>query len=222
MGVGWWQYQKAPNAYTKYLMKLVLNHDIWHSVRDSHAELMLKKLGFKNVINTACPTMWRLDEDHCSAIPSKKAENVVATLTDYKKDELNDFELIKLLSSCYKKVYIWPQGSGDVEYMNKLGVSKFANILPPKLESYDDLLKSEASLDFVGTRLHAGVRALQKKRRTIILGIDNRAFEKAKDFNIVVCARDQLGQLRSLINSEFVTKIDLPLNNIETWKKQFQ
>jgi polysaccharide pyruvyl transferase WcaK-like protein len=222
MGVGWWQYQNDANFYTRNLLKSVLHHDILHSVRDSYAEAMLKKAGFNNVINTSCATMWRLDEVHCAQIPIAKAENVVATLTDYNKDSKNDLALIKLLNKSYQKVYIWPQGSGDLAYIEQLGLSNLAEILPPKLEDYNQLLDSDTSLDSVGTRLHAGVRALQKKRRAIILGIDNRAFEKAKDFNIKVCARDQLDELKTLIQSDFSTEIKLPSENIARWKSQFK
>ena len=69
MGVGWWQYQKRPNLYTKFLMKTVLSKTLLHSVRDSYAESKLKELGIENVINTGCPTMWDLNKEHCSKIP---------------------------------------------------------------------------------------------------------------------------------------------------------
>lgn len=221
MGVGWWQYQYDPNAYTRYLLTSVLHRDILHSVRDSYSEAMLKKAGFNNVINTACATMWRLGEDHCSKIPQEQSVEVVSTLTDYNRDSKNDLAMVKLLNKLYKKVYIWPQGSADIEYIKELGVSAFATILPPKLDAYNDLLENSESIDFVGTRLHAGVRAIQKKRRSIILGIDNRAYEKAKDFNITVCPRDDLSTLKQLITSNFPTNIRLPLENIERWKAQF-
>jgi len=221
MGVGWWQYQKEANLYTRHLLKSVLNRSIIHSVRDSYTEAMLKKAGFNNVINTSCPTMWGLNEQHCSTIPKSKAKNVVTTLTDYNKDPKNDLAFIQLLANSYDNVYIWPQGSGDLNYIDSLEISKYANILPPKLESYNSLLETDESLDFVGTRLHAGVRALQKKRRSIIIGIDNRAFEKEKDFNINVCPRDQIDKLKSLIFSDVITDIKLPVENIALWKSQF-
>lgn len=222
MGVGWWQYQRNPNLYTRYLLKSILSKNVLHSVRDSYAESMLKKSGFSNVINTSCATMWGLDEEHCQHIPTYKAETVVTTLTDYNKDTKNDLALIELLRKSYRKVYIWPQGSGDIEYFNQLGLSKLVEILPPKLEAYNLILRNEESIDFIGTRLHAGVRAMQNRRRTIILGIDNRAFEKAKDFNIIVCPRDDLEGLKNLIYSDFRTVINLPLDNIARWKNQFK
>jgi polysaccharide pyruvyl transferase WcaK-like protein len=183
---------------------------------------MLRKAGFNNVINTSCATMWRLDEEHCLSIPKVKAEKVVATLTDYNKDPKNDLALIQLLNRSYIEVFIWPQGSGDIDYIESLGVKNMATVLPPKLEAYNAILEDEESIDFVGTRLHAGVRAMQKKRRTIILGIDNRAFEKAKDFNITVCPRDDIEKIELLINSNISTQINLPTENIKRWKAQFK
>lgn len=222
MGVGWWQYQKPANTYTSKLLNSVLNHEVLHSVRDSYSEIMLKKAGFNNVINTSCATMWCLNEAFCQAIPANKSEVVVATLTDYNKDPKNDFAFIKLLSKSYKTVYIWPQGFGDIEYINELDLFQFADVLPPKLDAFNAILENEESIDYVGTRLHAGVRAMQKKRRSIILGIDNRGFEKAKDFNITVCPRDDLTKLRQMIDSDFKTQINLPTENIICWKNQFK
>jgi polysaccharide pyruvyl transferase WcaK-like protein len=222
MGVGWWQYQAAANFYTRSLLKAVLHKDKLHSVRDSFTENMLRNAGIDNVINTACSTMWRLDEKHCAEIPKEKADNVVLTLTDYNKDEVNDLALVNLLRSCYSQVYVWPQGSGDLRYIDDLAIRDVVTVLPPRLESYNELLDSEMSLDFVGTRLHAGVRAMQKKRRSIVVGIDNRAFEKQKDFNIPMCARDRLDDLEQMINGGFSTEISLPVKNIELWKSQFK
>jgi len=78
------------------------------------------------------------------------------------------------------------------------------------------------SLDYVGTRLHAGIRALQKSRRTIIIGIDNRSLEKAKDFDITVVERKNLNGLKSRIKKPFTTRIKLPKKEIQRWKSQFQ
>jgi polysaccharide pyruvyl transferase WcaK-like protein len=222
MGVGWWQYQNKPSFYTKYLLKSVLNDKILHSVRDSYSEKMLKNIGINNVINTGCMTMWTLTEEHCKDISKSKAENVVFTLTDYNKDLLKDQELIDILNKNYKNIYFWPQGSGDLDYIKSLKNNKKVIILGGNLSSYDELLNDTAmSLDFVGTRLHAGIRALQKKRRVIILGIDNRAEEKSKDFNLKVLNRNNIDNLEDWICSEFSTNIRLNIENINKWKSQF-
>ena len=221
MGVGWWQYQSSPNSYTRFVLNRILHHEIAHSVRDSFTEKMLRSAGFANVLNTGCPTMWKLDREHCADIPQGKAENVVVTLTDYNKDPVGDLAFINLLRKLYKKVFVWPQGSGDLSYIRRLGVDEFCYVLAPNMNSYNNLLNDQNSLDYVGTRLHAGIRALQKKKRAIVLGVDNRAFEKSRDFNLRVCKRSETEEIRSAVERDFVTDIKLPVENIIRWKSQF-
>lgn len=223
MGVGWWQYQKKPNFYTKYILKSVLHSEILHSVRDSYTEQMLKSLGIHNVINTGCVTMWSLTNEHCKNIIQTKAENVVFTLTDYNKDIINDQKLINILLRNYKKVYFWPQGIGDLQYLNTLENIHNIEVIGGNLFSYDKLLEdTNIDLDFIGTRLHAGIRAIQKKRRTIIIGIDNRAEEKAKDFNLKVISRNKIEQVEELLKVKFATDIRINEKNINKWKSQFR
>lgn len=223
LGVGWWQYQSEPNWYTKRLLKRVLHEDYIHSVRDSFAEQQLKNIGITNVLNTSCPTTWRLTEEHCSRITVEQAENVVFTITDYMKDVATDKALIKVLVKNYKKVYFWIQGSDDLEYFKSLHSGENIEIIPPTLEAYDRILENVNSLDYIGTRLHAGIRALQKKVRTIIVGIDNRAIEKSKDINLKIILRDDIeDKLELMLKEEFKTDIRLPITSIEKWKKQFE
>jgi len=222
MGVGWRQYQKEVSLYTKILYKKILSKNWTHSVRDSYTEKKLRGIGIHNVLNTGCPTMWLLTPEHCSAIPTKKASKVVCTITDYSPDAVKDRLLLKILSKNYKEVYLWQQGYNDYSYIKSLGLDdiRFA-ILPPSIDALDEKL-SEDDIEYVGTRLHGGIRALQKKKRTTIIGIDNRALEKQKDFNLNVINRSDLEQLEWLINSEFSTAIDLPIDAIQTWKEQFK
>jgi polysaccharide pyruvyl transferase WcaK-like protein len=220
MGVGWWQYQGKPNFYTKYLLKKVLHKDILHSVRDSQAENMLRSIGISNVINTGCMTMWKLTKEHCSNIPRIKAKNVVFTLTDYNKSTQKDQMLIEILNKNYENIYFWPQGSGDLKYIKSLSSIENIEILGGNLFSYDELLENkDLSLDYIGTRLHAGIRALQKSRRTIILGIDNRAEEKSKDFNLKVLSRKDIEQLENMLKNDFDTSISINEENINRWKE---
>ena len=222
MGVGWWQYQKKPNLYTQYLLKKVLHSRIMHSVRDSHTEQMLRSIGINNVINTGCMTMWDLTKEHCHKIPVIKSDNVIFTLTDYNQDVINDQILIDTLIKNYVNVYFWPQGSGDLAYIRSLNNIENISILGGNLFAYDQLLEDTTiSLDFIGTRLHAGIRALQKKRRTIILGIDNRAKEKARDFNLKVINREDIATLEDTLISDFSTEICINEENITRWKNQF-
>lgn len=222
LGVGWRNYQQKPNLVTRKLLKNLLNKEYLHSVRDSYTEKKLKEEGFENVINTACPTMWRLTAEHCAKIPSQKSDTVVFTLTDYSKDQVSDSFLVNTLLANYKEVHYWVQSRKDLIYLNEIGFNDGnIKIIPPTLRAYTQFLESH-DCDYIGTRLHGGIRALQRKKRTIIIGVDNRAIEKKKDFNLNVLERNELeGKLNSLLNSEFQTEVKIPLENIAKWKNQF-
>lgn len=221
LGVGWWQYQEKPNQYTRLLLKRVLHPEILHSVRDNYTFNMLRSIGIENVINTSCPTMWDLTPEHCDEIPKKKGNKAIITLTNYNQDFLLDKKFVDIVNENYDKVYYWVQAYEDLPYLkDKLKITNF-EIVPPTLEALDKVFKENEDLDYIGTRLHAGIRALQFKRRSIILGIDNRATEKSKDFNLKVLNRKNIEELNNLINSEFKTDINIPLENINKWKSQF-
>ena len=222
IGVGWWQYNNDMNLYTKLLYKKILSNKYLHSVRDSYTEKKLKDAGIKNVINTGCATMWSLTKEHCSKIPQEKANKVIFTLTDYRPDELNDNILIKILKKNYDEVFYWVQGSGDLDYIKKLKeFDKTIKIISPSLRKYDEVLE-KYEIDYIGTRLHGGIRALQKQRRTVIIGVDNRAEEKKKELNLPVISRNNIEKLDNIINSNIVTDININLENIEKFKNQFK
>lgn len=222
-GVGWNNYTNLEiTDYTKDLYNYILTKDYLHSVRDSYTEHKLKSIGINNVINTACPTMWNLTKDFCSTIPSKKGRNVIATVTDYRKDKEKDKALFDCLFNNYEKVFVWIQGTQDLPYLKKIiDISKIEVV--DGLDGLDQVLRDEDSLDYVGTRLHAGIRSLNFKRRTIIIGVDNRSIEISKDTNLKIIRRENVAaELNQLINSEFNTNIELPYENIEKWKNQFK
>lgn len=221
VGVGWWQYNNLPNMYTKNVYKRILAVEFQHSVRDMYTKSILNKMGFDNVICTSCPTMWSLTNEHCLHIPKAKARKVVTTLTDYNRDEENDQKMLDMLSENYDVIYIWLQGVGDFQYLQNLRINDKMIIIPPSLEEYDEVLEL-GDIDYVGTRLHGGIRALQKQVRSVIIGVDNRAVEKKRDFNIPVIERDKIFELPNLINSNFATDIHIPSREINKWKSQFQ
>lgn len=223
MGVGWWQYQDVPDQFSSLVWKRVLHKEMLHSVRDSFTESQLKAIGLTNVINTGCPTMWNLTPEHCAAISADKSNRVVFTLTDYNQDRDSDLKLISVLKSIYQDVYFWPQGSGDISYFNSLPREAIGDVkvMPPHLNSLNAVLDS-GNIDYVGTRLHAGIRALQRKIRCLIIGIDNRAIEKSKDFGLPVLSRADIDRLRDLLCSPIHLDIRLPEENINVWKQQFK
>ena len=221
MGVGWWQYQDTVNRYTKLLLRRILSDKYIHSVRDSYAENKLCSIGIDNVVTTGCPTMWCLDPEHCKAIPNHPSEEVVVTLTDYNTHPEHDQALIALVKRHYAKVYVWLQGQGDHRYL-KTWLDKDVQLLMPSLDHYDHILADpNRKIDYVGTRLHAGIRALRHRRRSIILSVDNRATEMGNDFGLPIVDRSDIDSIESKVTSTFPTEIRLPKAKIDQWKNQF-
>jgi len=220
MGLGWWQYQQImPNEYTKILLNRTLNKNNIHSLRDGYTAKRFTELGFKG-INTGCPTMWWLTEEHCAGIPREKAEKALLTFTEYNQNPQLDRLLFDLVARNYSTIYFWPQMYGDYSYARDLCGDKLV-FIDPSLEALDDVLKGE-NLDYVGTRLHAGIRALQYQRRSLIVAIDNRGMEMGLDFNLPVVSREEMAfQLEAKIKGNWATEIRIDKEAIATWKQQF-
>lgn len=222
MGVGMASGYEKIDRYTKKLFQTIFSEKYIHSVRDSYTENILTQVGIKNVINTGCPTMWELTPEHCAMIPRTKSKNVVCTLTDYCRDEKMDQKMVKILCDNYEKVYIWVQGTQDMEYINSLQIEQDVIVIPRELVKYDEVLRQK-DLDYVGTRLHAGIRALAFGHRGIIISIDNRAESISLDTNLPILKREDIDiYLEEFINSSFETDIHLPIDNIRKWKAQFR
>jgi polysaccharide pyruvyl transferase WcaK-like protein len=220
MGVGWRQYQDGMNAYNNFKLKHMLSNNMLHSVRDEYTEKKLISYGFNNVINTSCPTTWELTEEHISDIDHSKSKDVVFTLTDYGKNYEKDTLMVNDLKDNYRNVYFWPQGLHDMSYFNKLAINGI-NVLAPSLPTFEKILIEE-NIDYVGTRLHAGIKALQLKRRALIIGIDNRAIELSKDTGIPVLERENIHNLPDMINKLQQLELHIPFDVINKWKNFYK
>lgn len=175
------------NLYTKLLYKKILSKEYIHSTRDENTKNFLESIGFK-AINTGCATLWKLTKEFCKEIPTEKSDKVIFTLTDYCKDIEKDQKLIDILKKSYNKVYFWVQGSRDYDYLNSLKNIENINIIF-SLEEYRNLLEN-GNIDFVGTRLHAGIYAMQHKVRSIIIVVDNRTRDMRETYNLVSINRE--------------------------------
>lgn len=222
MGVGWNKYSAKIDWKSKFFYKRALSKDYKHSVRDNYTKQKLCECGIENVINTGCPSLWCLSEKHIDQLPTRKARNVVFTLTDNTRSIEEDWKLIDILLSHYEEVLFWPQGSQDLEYFQYLTNLKknTIQILNSHLNSLDSVLNL-SDIEYVGTRLHAGIRAIQKKKRSLIISIDNRATEMHRDFNLPVIGRNELDSLPSKIETDRKTSLNIPFESIKTWKDQF-
>lgn len=220
MGVGIGQANSKTNLYTKMLYSKILSKSYIHSTRDQATADFLIKLGYK-AIDTGCPTMWRFTPEFCRDIPARKANNVVFTLTDYGKDSKWDQQLIDILVKEYNDVYFWVQGIYDLEYLASFENTEKIQIINPTLKAYSSVLNMD-DIEYVGTRLHAGMYAMQHKKRTIILAIDNRVRDLSASYELHTLERSDIDQLPEMINSEFMTNVHLKQENIDRWLAQFK
>lgn len=221
LGVGMEYYSDSISDESKEIYPKILSKKYLHSVRDSYTKNCFHKMGIDNVIVTGCPTLWKLTPELCRKIPKKKSNSVITTITDYSQDPLNDRVMLEILCKEYENVMVWIQGSHDEEYLKEISADLPLVYIHGGLEPYLRVLEAGA-VDYVGTRLHAGICALNYGIRSIIISIDNRAIEMGKDFHLPVLMRSDVGrQLVPMINDELSTDIQLPMENIQTWKNQF-
>lgn len=221
MAAGWRNYEKAPDFATRAMLRRLLHPEAVHSVRDTHTKDMLEKIGITNVVMTGCATMWQLTPDHVATIRKPKGRIVVTTLS-MRKPSPQDAVLLETLAEHYDEVWIWPQGIDDRDYANELAPGKY-RLLAGTLEAFDEALLSGEDVDYIGVRLHAGIRALQHARRAYIIGIDNRALEIQKDTALPVIARDiTSADLGALLEADYAPQITLPDAAISAWIAQFR
>jgi len=223
MGCGWFQYEQSqPTKYTRWALNRVLSKNMIHSVRDNYTLQKCNKLNLLGVqfINTGCPTLWPLTPRLISSIPAHKSDSVVFTITDYNQNHERDISLISQIKEHYDHIYFFPQGTHDLKYLSEINMMGGFEIIRPRLKEFDNILKE--GVDYIGTRLHAGIRALQRGCRSFIIGIDNRAIEMNKDFGLPVLPQNDISQLSDWVRGDYVLNLDIPWKNIEIWKSQFQ
>ena len=166
--------------------------------------------------------MWRLNRSFCESIPVSKAPDVVTTVTDYRREIERDNLMLQILGRNYRKVYLWLQGNQDQEYIKQLNLPGNCIALTRNLKSFEEKLQS-GFVDYVGTRLHAGIYALNHRVRSIIIAVDNRAIEIAKDTNLPMVMGDKLHmELEAMLSSDFRTDITLNIDNIHLFLEQFR
>lgn len=220
-GVGTTLSEGKITKYSRRIYKQILRPDFYHSVRDEESKRLLEDLGFK-AINTGCPTMWSITPDLCKEIPIQKAERVIFSLSGYSKQQnrTQDQNFIRILRENYKEIYFWCQTTVDEAYLDTLeGTKNIPRIY--SLKKYDELLNF-GNIDYIGTRLHGGVYALQHKVRTIVISIDHRARGFHETNNLCICERDEIStKLADMINGEVNTDIRLRQEDIDFWKSQF-
>lgn len=222
LGVGWGYYCDEISRISRFVYRTILSGKKLHSVRDGYTERKFREMGITNVVNTGCPTLWGLTPEHCAQIPRKKASRVITTLTDYDRDPGADRLMLDILKRSYEQVFVWLQGTQDFSYLRTLIDPGSVQIIERDLERYTHALDM-GDVDYVGTRLHAGIHAMNRGVRSIILAVDNRAAEMGRDFHLPVIQRSNIrDELPERIASTWATNIVLPSDAIHQWKAQFR
>ena len=216
MGVGWYQFQREPDPYTRWLLRSVLHPTALHSVRDGYTAQKLAGIGIRAAVNTGCPTLWGLSPDATARIPERRGRAVVTTVNTYMPDRAADRQMIEVLRARYDTLYGWVQTAEDHAYLAELAPE--AILVPPSVAAFDALLAANPGLDYVGNRLHGGIRAMQHGRRALIVEIDNRATEMGRDFGLPTVPRGDAVALAARIDGAFATRLRLPDEAIGRWK----
>lgn len=192
-----------------------------HSVRDEDTRYALESLGLK-AINTGCPTLWMFTPEKCNLIPSHKAENAVLSVSGYEdqSDRVQDQKMINCILKNYKTIYAWIQTVADKKYLDSLNGTENIKCIY-SLEKYAELLEN-GNIDYVGTRLHGGVYALQHNCRSIIISIDRRAEGFHESNNLPIVKRNEIEQcLEEMINTDWKTDIYVNQEAISAFIGQF-
>ena len=111
--------------------------------------------------------------------------------------------MLDILKKNYKKRYFYVQTIWDLDYLHTLKNIKDVIIIDSSIQSYKEALEN-FNVDYVGTRLHGGIFAMQNKVRSIIITIDNRTRNINKINNLNVVER-KINELEKIINSEIKT-----------------
>lgn len=212
--------EERADFYTTRLYKKILSREYIHSVRNQKAYDMLTAIGLR-CLNTGCLTMWKLTPDFCRTIPKKKSKAVIFTLTDYRRSPQDDALLIDILRTNYEKVYFWIQGIYDLDYLSSITDISDIVIVQSDLNAYAQVLDRE-DIDYVGTRLHAGIFSLRHGVRSIILTVDLRMDSMSSCLPNNCLTRAELEEgLERKIHGELETVCRIDWDAVTRWKVQF-
>lgn len=225
LGTGWCVYQNRPNLITRNYYQKTLNKNYFHSVRDNYSKTRLQQASIKKIINTGCPTLWEVPSNTNDFNP--KLNRILFTLTDYDRNPITDNALIEqIMGTGTAEIFFFPQGVHDIQYIQTLSAFKTnkskIKLLKHDLDSFYELINN-TKLNFIGTRLHAGIACLQKQHPTLIISIDNRATEMKNDFNLPVIKRTSLDSIKNWLEGGIsFMSMKIPHADIDIWKNQFK
>jgi hypothetical protein len=214
IGVGWSKYDQIPSFHTKVYYRNILSKENFHS------------MGLNKVINTGCPTIWSL-QNRLPLNFDHSYKTTLFTLTDYCRDEDNDNKLIEIiLKNTDGKYYFFQQGPRDREYLESLSSYKknaaMFELLPYDYQIFTNFVNN-TRFNFIGTRLHSGIKCMQSNNPALIIGVDNRAIEMHKDFKLPVVKRGEHEKVLKWIGGDmiFLEPLNIDKDAIQNWTNQF-
>jgi hypothetical protein len=213
-GVGWWQYQRRPDPLARIMLRTVLHPGILHAARDSYTVGQLSAAGIR-AVNTSCPTLWSVPQR--GEVKYGFRSSVVATVTNYHPDFDRDRTMLAVLRNRADRLRVWPQGQGDAEYVRRLGFGDC--LVDTGLETFNAVLQ-EPGTEYVGTRLHAAVRALQTSVPAVIVSVDNRATEIGRDVGLWYLERKRVDGLTGMLDRLSQWELRLPTESISSWRDE--
>ena len=128
--------------------------------------------------------------------------------------------MIETIKRNYKNIFFWIQGAHDLEYLKEITDIKNISIIQPDIKEYSNILND--SIDYIGTRLHAGIFAMRHKVRSIIIRVDSRMDVMSECIPNNTISRMNMEKLDNMINNSIETKCNINFNAIERWKQQFE
>jgi polysaccharide pyruvyl transferase WcaK-like protein len=225
MGTGWGIGYGTPMHWkTKIFYQRILHPDYAHSLRDQYSADKLSREAGVRTINTSCPTVWSFSGTR--EPPAAFPDTCLFTLTDYNTHAVADDHLLQIITARFPYIVFFPQGTDDFKYLQTLPTyrrhKKSIRLLPHDYLVFKEFISSQP-LTYIGTRLHAGIKCLQSNHKVVIIAIDNRASEIAKDIFLPVCNRnDYSGLVKWLEGTEvFRRKLTVPHTAILKWSRQF-
>jgi hypothetical protein len=218
-GAGWQNDATQLSRENTPIMRRAFHRTALHAVRDQPAADNLAKLGL-SVLNASCPTLWALDAAATARIPASRAPEAVVTVTAYRNRPAEDAAFLRRVTESYRKVWFYPPMQSFISHRERIGFGDLPRIRATTAE-YTRFF-AENDIDYIGSRLHGGIRALQTGKRSLILQADNRARDIAAHTGLPSVRLDDLAGIRAWIEAPAPTVLRLPETAIAAWKTQFR
>lgn len=218
LGAGWQHDGTMFNRRSEKLTRRLLSATRIHSVRDAKARDNLAGLGL-SVLNTSCPSLWGLDAAALARTPVARAQEAVVTVTAYRNTPEADAAFLRLVTECYRKVWFYPQMASDIPHLDRIGFGHLPRIRA-STAAYTAFLAGN-EVDYIGSRLHGGIRALQMAKRTLVLAVDNRARDISAHTGLPSVPIADTDAIRAWIETPAPTRLTLPEAEIAAWRAQF-